>query len=553
MSNAKYPTVKSTSELYDLAISHEFTICEPYLLGVKKIKAVCGKCHRGTELNIEKLRKNLLKRTCCVQLEKNKHLISAFEPYPPYAESGQCSSCGSTALTDEQETKVVDCPECNPQPSLWSKGGTVSIYKSGGTFIIDLSNGSGLLAERLDPDSAMVFKAIIPPREPKAFVDAFLLFAKANGWTKPTWYIADWSQGTKYTWRHSNWQISADEAILRAVVEFTLEKLSQDTKFQIKATQRRKKRAQKPTAALSIGNDLAIEGGLPLSQVHYPPKRLGMIFAFSNPEDSVPYLCSCSKVVLEAIGQLNDFPNLATAIQKSAPYISSPFLARVKDLPLGDTDQLFKDGICHACCKVFPSLMSSAYEHGSFTYRWLYWYEKQECFINGFEYPSYKSVPTRPVDEFSEYLEIVSSLNTPNFEIEKHKKARDRIGSLLTLLLKERFDIQSMGGSSHAEITILKMVRELLPDEKIVHHFRPDWLNGLEIDIWIPGLNIGIEYQGEQHYHPIEIWGGDVGLKDLQIRDARKMKTCKDLGVRLIEIKYDQAISKESIRDLLAN
>jgi hypothetical protein len=552
MGIAKYPSVNSTPDLFELALAQDFIICEPFLPGVKKVKAICGRCNRPAELNIEKLRKNLLKRGCCDQFEKLKHSMPDFPPYPPYVESGSCSSCGSTALTDEQEVQVPDCPTCNPLSSLWAKGGTVSIYRSGANYIIDLSNGSGLVSDRLDPGSTMVFKAQIPPREPEAFIDAFQEAAQKYKWTKPTWYIADWSQGPKHIWRHLNWVIRAEEPILRTIVEFTLDKLSQDTKFQMKATQRRKKRAQKPTSALSKGNKFVIESGLPLKGVHYPPARLGMLFAFSDPSDSVPYLCSCSKAVLETLRDINNLPDLFSTIRQATPYVADSLIARAKSLSLDECEELFRDEICHACSKTFPSLMSSAYEHGSFTYRWLYWYEKQECFINGFDYPSYKPAKGRPLDEFTEHLEVVSALNTPSFEIEAHKKARDRISSLLHLLLKERFQIQSMGGSSHAEITILKMVKELLPDLKIVHHFRPDWLNGLEIDIWIPDLNIGIEYQGEQHYHPIEIWGGDVGLKDLQIRDARKKKLCKELGVKLIEIKYDQKISKDALKTLLA-
>jgi hypothetical protein len=348
-----------------------------------------------------------------------------------------------------------------------------------------------------------------------------------------------------------NWLSDSSDKKLRIIVDYILEKLAGDTKFQIKATQKRKKPAQKPTAAKSEGNEIEIESGLPLKFVHYPPSRLGMIFAFSETKESTPYLCACSKIVLETIRALKGQSNLHSTLLVSAPYIPESISQRVKVHSEDEVENLFKIDICHACCKVFPSLMSSAYEHGSFIFRWLYWYEKQECYLQGFDYPSYRAIPGRVEDEFTEYLEISATLNTPSFDKPIYSKARDRIKSLLSLLVKERFEIQSLGGSSHAEMTILKMIKELLPTQKITSHFRPDWLNRLEIDIWIPEMNIGIEYQGEQHYHPIEIWGGDVGLRDLQIRDDRKRKICKERGVRLIEIKYDEAISKESLAKLL--
>ena len=551
MGATKYPQITSTSSLFDLAISNQFVICGPFLEGIKKVKAVCLICNRPTELNLDKLRKSQMPHNCCLQLEKFRMKFPQFEPYPEFAVSGKCTICGRSALTDEVESIVKDCPNCNFDVSFWAKGGTFSIYSTGEKYIIDLANGSGLMAERVEPRAKLIFRSSIPPREPEGFVEHLKLFAEASHWAIPSWYIADWDQGEKYLWRHINWVTDASDKALGNIVGFVLEKLASDTKYQIKAIQKRKKPAQKPTAAKSLGNEVESESGVPLKFVHYPPSRLGMIFAFSETRESAPYLCFCSKPILETIKALRDLPSIHAALLASSAYLPDSMLQRVKLLPSGEVDKLFQVEICHACCKVFPSLMSSTYEHGSFLYRWLYWYEKQECYLQGFEYPSYKSVPGRAEDEFSEYLRISDTLNTPLFDKPSYSKARDRISSLLSLLVKERFEIQSMGGSSHAEMTILKMVKELLPNQKIVSHFRPDWLNRLEIDIWIPEINTGIEYQGEQHYHPIEIWGGEVGLKDLQIRDARKRKVCKERGVRLIEIKYDQAISKESLADLL--
>ena len=551
MGAAKYPLISTTSSLFNLALRQEFVICEPFLDGIKKVKAVCLVCNRPTELSIDKLRKSQMPHNCCIQLEKLRKKFPEFEPYPAFAISGKCTGCGRSALTDEIESTVKKCPRCNDDDSYWAKGGTFSIFISGEKFIIDLANGSGLIAERIETGARLVFRAIIPPREPEAFVENLKRYAEESGWAIPEWYLADWDQGSKHVWRHINWLSDSSEKELGIIVDYVLEKLAGDTKFQIKTTQKRKKPAQKPTAAKSEGNEIVIESGLPLKVVHYPPSRLGMIFAFSEVEESVPYLCDCSKVILETIRALKGLPNLYSALLVSAPYIPGSVMQRVKLGTDKDIDQLFRIEICHACCKVFPSLMSSAYEHGSFIFRWLYWYEKQECYLQGFDYPSFKAIPSRVEDEFTEYLKISATLNTPSFSKPTYSKARDRIRSLLSLLVKERFEIESLGGSSHAEITILKMVKELLPTQKIISHFRPDWLNRLEIDIWIPEMNIGIEYQGEQHYHPIEIWGGEVGLKDLQIRDSRKRKICKERGVRLIEIKYDEAISKSSLAKLL--
>ncbi len=47
-----------------------------------------------------------------------------------------------------------------------------------------------------------------------------------------------------------------------------------------------------------------------------------------------------------------------------------------------------------------------------------------------------------------------------------------------------------------------------------------------------------IEYNGEQHYNPIEIWGGEEKLIEQQKRDQRKVEYCKDNKIPLLVIPY---------------
>lgn len=49
-----------------------------------------------------------------------------------------------------------------------------------------------------------------------------------------------------------------------------------------------------------------------------------------------------------------------------------------------------------------------------------------------------------------------------------------------------------------------------------------------------------IEYDGEQHFIPIDIWGGEEGLKLQQERDERKNKWCKENNIKLIRIPYTE-------------
>ena len=49
-----------------------------------------------------------------------------------------------------------------------------------------------------------------------------------------------------------------------------------------------------------------------------------------------------------------------------------------------------------------------------------------------------------------------------------------------------------------------------------------------------------IEYDGEQHFEAIELWGGEEQLKIQQERDERKNQWCKENNIRLIRIPYTE-------------
>lgn len=61
--------------------------------------------------------------------------------------------------------------------------------------------------------------------------------------------------------------------------------------------------------------------------------------------------------------------------------------------------------------------------------------------------------------------------------------------------------------------------------------------NRQRCDIFIPSLNLVIEYQGEQHYQTMWYDKGDIGkLKIRQARDRRKSKLVKALGYKMYKI-----------------
>lgn len=73
----------------------------------------------------------------------------------------------------------------------------------------------------------------------------------------------------------------------------------------------------------------------------------------------------------------------------------------------------------------------------------------------------------------------------------------------------------------------------------------------LPFDFYIPDINICIEYDGEQHYKPVNIFGGIEAFNIIKIHDKIKNKFCKTKNVNLIRIKYDK--TEEDIINMLSN
>jgi hypothetical protein len=66
----------------------------------------------------------------------------------------------------------------------------------------------------------------------------------------------------------------------------------------------------------------------------------------------------------------------------------------------------------------------------------------------------------------------------------------------------------------------------------------------MELDIFIPDLNLALEYQGEQHYQNIFRFSEQ---KIQMERDREKKQACKQSGITLIEVPYWWTQTKETL------
>ena len=117
--------------------------------------------------------------------------------------------------------------------------------------------------------------------------------------------------------------------------------------------------------------------------------------------------------------------------------------------------------------------------------------------------------------------------------------------------LREQLGYPRVGEKWISETLLFKIVHTLFAGTKVVHHYRGAELDGLELDIWIPDLRLGIEYQGEQHYQVIEPWGAEPGLSKRIENDRRKRQLCKTVGYDLVEFRYEEDLTEDRVAQKL--
>ena len=99
------------------------------------------------------------------------------------------------------------------------------------------------------------------------------------------------------------------------------------------------------------------------------------------------------------------------------------------------------------------------------------------------------------------------------------------------------------------ELTLFRAVREKYPDT--LYQYRPEWLGRQSLDLYIPSIRTAVEYQGVQHYLPVEFFGGEEALSGRQALDQRKKQLCAENGVCLVEWPYSIDPTPRNIRQLI--
>lgn len=99
------------------------------------------------------------------------------------------------------------------------------------------------------------------------------------------------------------------------------------------------------------------------------------------------------------------------------------------------------------------------------------------------------------------------------------------------------------------------VAREFGQTHRVEHHGRPEWLERQHLDVWFPDSNLAIEFQGLQHFMPVDHFGGEMRFRDQYDRDLKKRRLCEDHECRLLIVdeEYDREALLERLRTLLSS
>lgn len=142
-----------------------------------------------------------------------------------------------------------------------------------------------------------------------------------------------------------------------------------------------------------------------------------------------------------------------------------------------------------------------------------------------------------------------------NYHVVEHA-----VTEYLSSLLKQSEDeyrvsvgIPKIGEGWVSETDLFYKVKERFSEYNVIQHGRPEWLGRQHLDIYFPDLNIAIEYQGLQHYQPVDYFGGEKGFSATKERDKRKYNLCKKNGCQLLYVDESHTFDEvaEAIQKLI--
>ncbi len=319
-------------------------------------------------------------------------------------------------------------------------------------------------------------------------------------------------------------------------------------------------RPRRNKAPIARSRSLAREE-LPAPLVYYP-SRYGAFIAFAANREEPPALCTCAEEAVRNLGRLGE-PDLSPDDYSLFPDVLTPTV-------LDGMRLTFHPGLCHLCNGATPTLRYCHEAEGQRFVQTYGWYINQRYLRLGIHPVSHRYLPDVCPPEYHDVLgrigELTARVRAARAErfarinqglsdesqsveaIEQQlNRPRREVANAIQNLLRAELGVRPVGDAWLSETELYRIVAGLFEGEQVLRHHRPEWLEGLELDLYLPARRLAFEYQGEQHFTPIKAWGGEEALVQLQARDARKADICRRAGVELITIAYHEPLSEDHI------
>lgn len=180
------------------------------------------------------------------------------------------------------------------------------------------------------------------------------------------------------------------------------------------------------------------------------------------------------------------------------------------------------------------------------------WYAKPSNIISGCGCPKCAG---NILKTKKEYIKEVSLIN-PNIEVlGEYINARTRITHMCKMdgYIWNATPSSILSGSgcpkcneSHGE----KQIRNWLDNNNITYKSQKTFKEckdkrTLPFDFYLPDYNLVIEYDGEQHYKPIEYFGGEKSFNNIIKHDKIKDNYCKNNNIKILRIPYFENVKEK--------
>jgi hypothetical protein len=113
-----------------------------------------------------------------------------------------------------------------------------------------------------------------------------------------------------------------------------------------------------------------------------------------------------------------------------------------------------------------------------------------------------------------------------------------------------RSEVQQQLGLSRwvREAEMYQIIKQIFPDDMVLREASPPWLGRQRLDVFLPQRNLALEYQGEQHYQAVSLFGGADALTRTIERDALKKRLCNENSIELVYVRFSDPLTMTSLK-----